>query len=211
MSVDTPRTPFYKDFVLIQLAVIIFLMDQFSKFLVRDLLLYRESFPATGFFRFTHTFNTGSAFGIFRDQNTPLILVSFLGIAILIMIYRSQRVPSGLLRLSLGLQIGGAFGNLLDRLRLGHVTDFMDVGAWPIFNLADASIITGLVILAWVFLVAESGEADGPADQGVYGWCPVCDGEMLTVTGGWRCSVCGAREQLASEKFGQEWFGDRAL
>ena len=211
MSVDTPRTPFYKDFVLIQLAVIIFLMDQFSKFLVRDLLLYRESFPATGFFRFTHTFNTGSAFGIFRDQNTPLILVSFLGIAILIMIYRSQRVPSGLLRLSLGLQIGGAFGNLVDRLRLGHVTDFMDVGAWPIFNLADASIITGLVILAWVFLVAESGEAGGPADQGGYGWCPVCDGEMLTVTGGWRCSVCGAREQLASEKFGQEWFGDRAL
>ena len=128
MSVDTPRTPFYKDFVLIQLAVIIFLMDQFSKFLVRDLLLYRESFPATGIFRFTHTFNTGSAFGIFRDQNTPLILVSFLGIAILIMIYRSQQVPSGLLRLSLGLQIGGAFGNLVDRLRLGHVTDFMDVG-----------------------------------------------------------------------------------
>jgi len=211
VSVDTPRTPFYKDFVLIQLAVIIFLMDQFSKFLVRDLLLYRESFPATGFFRFTHAFNTGSAFGIFRDQNTPLILVSFLGIAILIMIYRSQRVPSGFLRLSLGLQIGGAFGNLLDRLRLGHVTDFMDVGAWPIFNLADASIITGLVILAWVFLVAESGEADGPADQGGYGWCPVCDGDMLTVTGGWRCSVCGAREQLASEKFGQEWFGDRAL
>ena len=211
MSVDTLRTPFYKDFVLIQLAVIIFLMDQFSKFLVRDLLLYRESFPATGFFRFTHTFNTGSAFGIFRDQNTPLILVSFLGIAILIMIYRSQRVPSGLLRLSLGLQIGGAFGNLVDRLRLGHVTDFMDVGAWPIFNLADASIITGLVILAWVFLVAESGEADGLADQGGYGWCPVCDGEMLTVTSGWRCSVCGAREQLASEESGQEWFGDRAL
>ena len=211
MSVDTPRTPFYKDFVLIQLALIVFLMDQFSKFLVRDLLLYRESFPATGFFRFTHTFNTGSAFGIFRDQNTPLILVSFLGIAILIMIYRSQQVPSGLLRLSLGLQIGGAFGNLVDRLRLGHVTDFMDVGAWPIFNLADASIITGLVILAWVFLVAESGEANRPADQGGYGWCPVCNGEMLTVTGGWRCSVCGAREQLASEKFGQEWFGDRAL
>jgi signal peptidase II len=211
VSADTPRMPFYKDFVLIQLAVIIFLLDQFSKFLVRDLLLYRESFPTTGFVRFTHTFNTGSAFGIFRDQNTPLILVSFLGIAILIMIYRSQRKPSALLRLSLGLQIGGAFGNLVDRLRLGHVTDFMDVGAWPIFNLADAAIITGLVILAWVFLVVESGEVDDPVAQGGYGWCPVCGGEMLTVTGGWRCSVCGAKEQLASEKSGQEWFGDRAI
>ena len=90
MSADTPRMPIYKDFVLIQLAIIIFLLDQFSKFLVRDQLLFRESFPSDGFFRFTHTFNTGSAFGIFRDQNTPLILVSALGIVILMMIYRSQ-------------------------------------------------------------------------------------------------------------------------
>ena len=121
---------------------------------MRDHLLVRESFPRAGFFRFTHTFNTGSAFGIFRDQNTPLILVSIVGIAILIMIYRSQRRPSNLLRLSLGLQIGGAFGNLIDRVRLGPVTAFMDVGAWPIFNIADASIITGLVIWAYTFLIA---------------------------------------------------------
>ena len=140
MSTVTHRIPIYKDFVLIQLAALIFVIDQFSKFLVRDQLSLRESFPADGFFRFTHTFNTGSAFGIFQDQNTPLILVSFLGIVILIMIYRSQRMPTGLLRLSLGLQIGGALGNLVDRLRLGHVTDFVDVGTWPVFNVADASI-----------------------------------------------------------------------
>ena len=148
MRVDAPRVPVYKDFVLIQLAVLVFVIDRFTKFLVRDQLLFRESFPADGLFRFTHTHNTGSAFGIFQDQNTPLIVVSILGVGILIMIYRSQRVPSSLLRLSLGLQIGGAVGNLLDRLRLGHVTDFMDVGAWPVFNVADAAIITGLVILA---------------------------------------------------------------
>ncbi len=94
MSAVSPRTPIYKDFVLIQLAILIFVIDQFSKFLVRDLLLFRESFPATGFFRFTHTHNTGSAFGIFQDQNTPLIIVSVIGIGILIMIYRSQRVPT---------------------------------------------------------------------------------------------------------------------
>lgn len=210
MSADTPRMQIYKDYVLIQLAVIIFLLDQFSKFLVRDQLLFRESFPTEGFFRFTHTFNTGSAFGIFRDQNTPLIWVSILGIGILIMIYRSQRVPSALLRLSLGLQIGGASGNLIDRLRLGHVTDFMDVGAWPVFNLADAAIITGLVILAWIFLVADPSEKDSAA-LGGYAWCPVCDGEMLTVTGGWRCSVCGARERIAADSTRQEWFGDRTL
>ena len=209
MSADTLRIPIYKDFVLIQLAMLIFVIDQFSKFLVRDQLLLRESFPATGFFRFTHTFNTGSAFGIFRDQNTPLILVSFVGIAILIWIYRSQRVPTGLLRLSLGLQIGGAVGNLLDRLRLGHVTDFVDVGAWPVFNVADASIITGLVILAWIFLVADQGgsKASDPAGPaGGYGWCPVCDGEMRTVMDGWRCSTCGVKERTVEERA-----GDRAL
>ena len=209
MSADTPRIPIYKDFVLIQLATLIFVIDQFSKFLVRDLLLYRESFPATGFFRFTHTFNTGSAFGIFRDQNTPLILVSFIGIAILIWIYHSQRFPTGLLRLSLGLQIGGAVGNLLDRLRLGHVTDFMDVGDWPVFNVADASIITGLVILAWVFLVVDpsASKASDPAGPaGGYGWCPVCDGEMRSVMDGWRCSTCGVKERMVEERA-----GDRSL
>ncbi len=195
MSADTPRIPIYKDFVLIQLAILVFVIDQFSKFLVMDQLLYRESFPATGFFRFTHTFNTGSAFGIFQNQNTPLIVVSIIGIAILVLIYRSQRTPTGLLRLSIGLQIGGAFGNLLDRLRLKHVIDFIDVGDWPVFNLADASIITGLVILAWIFLVAEPADKKVAVPIGGYGWCPVCDGEMRTVMDGWRCSTCGVRER----------------
>ncbi|CUV03785.1 hypothetical protein MGWOODY_Clf151 [hydrothermal vent metagenome] len=93
MSAVIPRIPIYKDFVLIQLAALVFIIDQFSKFLVRDQLQFRESFPATGFFRFTHTHNTGSAFGIFQDQNTPLIFVSIIGIAILILIYRSRWRP----------------------------------------------------------------------------------------------------------------------
>ena len=196
MSADTPRTPIYKDFVLIQLAILVLVLDQFSKFLVRDQLLHYQSFPATGFFRFTHTFNTGSAFGIFQNQNTPLIFVSVIGIGILILIYRSQRTPTGLLRLSLGLQIGGAMGNLLDRLILKHVTDFIDVGPWPVFNLADASIITGLVILAWIFLVSETDDKKTSAPTSGYAWCPVCEGEMRTSTDGWRCSTCGVKERI---------------
>ena len=150
------RSPLYKDLVLLQLAVLVFVADQLTKFLVRSLLDFRESFPDQGFFRFTHTFNTGSAFGLFQDQNVPLILVSVIGISILLLIYRGQRRPSNLLRLSLGLQMGGAAGNLVDRVRLGHVTDFVDVGAWPIFNLADASIVVGLALLAWILLLSDS-------------------------------------------------------
>lgn len=146
------RAPIYKDLVMFQLAVLFFLADQFSKFLVREFLELGDSFPDQGFFRITHTYNTGSAFGLFRDQNFPLILVSVVGITILVLIYRSQPRPGKVLRLSLALQLGGAVGNLLDRLRLGHVTDFLDVGSWPVFNLADSSIVVGLVMLAWLFL-----------------------------------------------------------
>ena len=201
MSAYAHRIPIYKDFVLIQLATLIFVIDQFTKFLVRDQLMFRESFPADGFLRFTHTHNTGSAFGIFQDQNTPLIVVSIVGVGILIMIYRSQRVPSSLLRLSLGLQIGGALGNLFDRIRLGHVTDFMDVGTWPVFNVADASIITGLAILAYIFLIAKAEDQDVLA---VYDRCPVCDGEMRSVLNGWRCSTCGVRERIVGESLSGE-------
>jgi signal peptidase II len=202
------------------------LVDQFSKFLVRELLRFRESFPEDGFFRITHTYNTGSAFGLFRDQNTPLILVSFIGITILVLIYRSQPRPGMLLRLSLGLQMGGAAGNLLDRLRLGHVIDFIDVGAWPVFNLADASIVVGLLLLVWLFLgprrtvegrVSNRAVGDFPSPlislphveeqqrlaaddrRSGYSWCPICDGEMMSVLDGWRCSTCGVRETLVND------------
>ncbi len=149
---DPPRPAIYKDLPLLQLTALTFVLDQFTKFLVRELLELRESFPAEGFFRFTHTFNTGSAFGLFQDQNFALILASIAGITVLTLIYQSQRRPTNLLRLSLGLQLGGAAGNLLDRLRMGHVTDFVDVGPWPIFNLADASIVVGLILLVWIFI-----------------------------------------------------------
>ena len=199
---DSPRLPIYRDFILIQLAVLVFFLDQFSKYLVREFLYLHESLPAYGFFRITHTFNTGSIFGIFQGQNTLFILVSFVGIAVLMLLYHSQRFPVGLLRLSLGLQLGGAFGNLLDRVRLGHVTDWVDIGPWPVFNVADACIVTGLVLLAWMFIVAERAQPAQPSEYDAYSYCPICDGEMRALPshggrpGGWRCSTCGVRERL---------------
>ena len=172
---EPKRLPIYRDFNLLQLAAIVFLVDQLTKFLVRAYLPFGHSYPFDGFFRFTHTHNTGSAFGILQGQNTPLIFVSFVGIIVLALIYRSQPRPTNLLRLSLGLQIGGALGNLLDRFRLGAVTDFIDVGAWPVFNLADASIVTGLCLLGWLLLRPGARE-DSPA--------PAADGVASAETGG---------------------------
>ncbi len=199
---DSPRLPIYRDFILIQLAILVFFLDQFSKYLVREFLLLYESFPAQGFFRITYTFNTGSIFGIFQGQNTAFILVSFVGVGVLLLLYRSQRFPTNLLRISLGLQLGGAFGNLLDRVRLGHVTDWVDIGPWPVFNVADASIVTGLVLLAWIFITAERSRPATSLEPDTYGYCPLCDGEMRVLpssggqSGGWRCSNCGVRERI---------------
>ena len=201
-SATRSRPPIYKDFILIQLAVLVFFLDQFSKYLVREFLHLYQSFPADGFLRVTHTFNTGSIFGIFQGQNTAFILVSFVGVAVLLLIYRSQRFPTALLRLSLGLQLGGAFGNLLDRVRLGHVTDWVDVGPWPVFNLADASIVCGLILLAWLFIMSERSQSTGAKTLDAYDFCPVCDGEMRRLPSAhdgissWRCSSCGVRERL---------------
>jgi signal peptidase II len=192
---EPKRVPIYKDLTVLQLAALVLVLDQFSKYLVRELLPFGYSFPETGFFRFTHAHNTGSAFGLFQGQNTPLIFVSFIGIIILTLIYRSQPRPSNWLRLSLGLQLGGAFGNLLDRLMLGFVTDFIDIGPWPVFNLADASIVTGLVLLAWIFLRPGRSQEQKPASD-AYAWCPVCEGEMIAIPDGYRCSACGVKERI---------------
>lgn len=146
------KRPIYRDFDLLQMAAIFFILDQLTKFLVRAYLPFGHSYPSSGFFRFTHAENTGSAFGILQGHNTPLIFVSFVGILVLALIYQSQPRPTNLLRLSLGLQVGGALGNLIDRFRLGAVTDFIDIGIWPIFNLADASIVSGLALLGWILL-----------------------------------------------------------
>ncbi len=202
------RPPLIWHLPVLQLAAITLTLDQFTKYLVRELLPYRFSFPDAGFFRFTHTHNTGSAFGIFQGQNFPLIFISLVGIAVLLGIYFSQPRPGKLLRFSLGLMMGGAVGNLVDRLHQGWVTDFIDIGPWPVFNLADASIVTGLVILGTIFLRPSSkvqsfsmeapDSSTVPSNDWLSGttWCPICDGDMVVLANGWRCSGCGVRERI---------------
>lgn len=140
------------DIYLAALIVATFVVDQVSKSLVRDHLIPGGSIPAEGLFRITHTSNTGSAFGLFPNQTAVLMLASILGIGILLLFYRKQPIPGVWLRTSLGLLLGGAAGNLADRITLGEVTDFIDIGIWPVFNLADSSVMVGLAILAWFLL-----------------------------------------------------------
>ena len=162
---------FQRHWLVIGLVALVFSLDQTTKFLVSQSLELGRSWPVEGFFRITHSYNTGSAFGLFAGQNAPLILVSLLGIGLLIWVYRTQPHPSRWLRLSLGLQLGGAVGNLTDRLTIGHVVDFIHVGSWPIFNVADSSLVVGVTLLGSLVLMGKVGRQsssspDTPTGQG---------------------------------------------
>lgn len=91
--------------------------------------------------------NTGAAFGIFRSQTIFFVIISLIAVvAIVIYIKRSAR-PSYFKDIALALILGGAFGNLVDRLFFGYVIDFLDFRVWPVFNVADSAITIGTVLL----------------------------------------------------------------
>lgn len=143
----------------ILIAALVVLADHFSKLFIEILLpLHRSWAPFPDYahlFSFTHVSNTGAAFGLFPGGSFIFTLIAIV-VALVIVVY-NYGLPSGnrVLRLALGLQVGGALGNLVDRLRLGHVTDFLDFGPWPVFNLADTSIVGGVVLLGLLMLVEQ--------------------------------------------------------
>lgn len=142
--------PWYRDWLLLPIIGVVFLIDQATKLWVRLNIGEGQTIPSNSIFQITNVNNTGGAFGLFPNQTLLLIIASFIGIAVLVVMYRNQATASVLLRLSLALQLGGAGGNLLDRVTLGYVTDFIKLGFWPVFNLADASIVIGILMLAWI-------------------------------------------------------------
>ena len=97
------------------------------------------------------------------NQTLFLIVASIIAIGFLVYFYRAYALPRPILRLAIGLQLGGAFGNLFDRVAFGSVTDFIDVGWWPIFNIADSSICVGMTTLIVVLLLFDRKPAEEPA------------------------------------------------
>ena len=156
-----PHRRIYRDRFLFSVLVLSLVADQLTKQLVVTSMRLGESVPAQGFLRITYVTNTGSIFGLFQGQTFALSIASFVGVAVLLYFYHAHQLPGLLLRTSLGLQLGGAIGNLADRLRLGHVVDFIDVGRWPIFNLADSSIVIGITVLVSIFMLEERASKRG--------------------------------------------------
>ena len=154
----------YRDRLLLATVPTVLAIDQLSKYIVRNSLDLYESWPREGIFRITYGTNTGTAFGLFPNQTVFLIAASVLAIGFLFYFYRTHALPHTLLRLAIGLQLGGAFGNLTDRIWSGAVVDFIDVGRWPVFNLADSSIVVGIALLMAVVFLTNEGrpESESP-------------------------------------------------
>ena len=150
-------------------AFLVIAADQSTKAWIRTILEKNESSFELGFFRIIHIHNTGASFGLFPDQTLILTIVGIVVIiAVLLFVLRfSHHFPflnNKLGMLALGLIFGGAVGNLIDRLRLGYVTDFIDVGVWPVFNIADSSSVVGTAILVFIILfLSQSKKTDSPA------------------------------------------------
>ncbi|MFC1819904.1 signal peptidase II [Thermodesulfobacteriota bacterium] len=159
-----------RDYYLFTLpALVVVLLDQISKLMVTNTITYHESIPViNGFFNLVHVRNRGMAFGLMNRPDAGVvfyILVAATIMAILLLIYWFTRLKNEdrMLILGLSLILGGAVGNLIDRIRLMEVIDFLDfyIGAyhWPAFNLADSAITVGTFWVAINILFISSSDS----------------------------------------------------
>ncbi len=155
------RLAIYRDLILGSAVILVVALDQLTKFLVRANMKEGQSIPSDGFFRITYYENSGTIFGLFPNATVVLTVISILAIGFLVYFYRSQHAPTPVMRIAIGILLGGAVGNLIDRLAMGEVTDFVDVGRWPIFNVADASITLGIFLLIVMTSLVPSKDKAG--------------------------------------------------
>ena len=146
-------------------ALLVVVADQLSKLWVRQNLPLGHSIPEIGFFQLTHVQNTGAAFGLFRGHWFPLTVIALVGVAALLVYALSIHrwfpfLDNMLAKPTLGLVLGGTVGNLTDRLTTDfhYVTDFISIGIWPAFNLADSAIVVGVIIFAYSLLRLAKAE-----------------------------------------------------
>ena len=132
------------------LALGIVSVDQWSKYYLQSHLMPGMSVPVIeNIFHITYVLNPGAAFGIFEHQTAFFVVVAISMLSAVLYFY--PRIPVGypLLRFGVGLMVGGAIGNVIDRIKTGYVVDFFDFRIWPVFNVADMAIVTGVCCIVF--------------------------------------------------------------
>lgn len=132
-------------------------IDQLTKYLVVNNFSLHQSVPVIkNVFHLTYVQNRGAAFGILQGHSTFFILITVVVIGLLVYFYRELPLENFFNWLGLGLALGGTIGNLIDRVRVGYVIDFLDFRIWPVFNLADSAIVTAVFIFGyWLLMIDE--------------------------------------------------------
>ena len=149
---------------IIVIAAVIVLLDQWTKGLVEaNIPLGGRWLPESlewldPYARIVHWYNTGAAFGLFKEGSMVFTVLAFIVIGLILYYYPHVEEADWSLRLAMSMQLGGAIGNLTDRLTIGHVTDFISVGNFAVFNVADASISVGAVVLFLGIWIMERRE-----------------------------------------------------
>jgi signal peptidase II len=149
---------------IIVIASVIVALDQWTKGLVRANIPLGGSWLPESFewldpyARIVHWYNTGAAFGLFKEGSMVFTVLAFIVIGLILYYYPQVEKADWSLRLAMSMQLGGAIGNLTDRLTIGHVTDWLSIGKFPVFNVADASISVGAAVLfigIWIMEMKE--------------------------------------------------------
>ena len=158
--------------LLVALAIVS--LDQATKAWVTGNLEYGQSIPLVpaldGWVNVVYSHNSGAVFGILPQANYLFMLIAIVVVVVILVLYRYMPIDGLLVRAGLGLQLGGALGNLVDRLRFGYVIDFLDAGVspslrWFTFNVADSALVVGVAVLGYYLLIASPG-AHGVAESG---------------------------------------------
>ena len=129
--------------------------DQLTKQIIARTLAVGEKIDIVRPFSIRHVENSGIAFGFFSSRTTVVIAVTSIAVAWMLWFFARSARRHPVLPVALGLVLGGSVANLVDRIRLGHVTDFLDFEAWPAFNLADTFIVVGVAVLLAALFAAD--------------------------------------------------------
>jgi len=141
-----PNINKYLPYLIFKLVII---LDQVSKYIIRANLGINDSIKILGnLIRITYVKNTGISFGLFKGHNILFLLLSILVFILLLFIFIRDKKYA----IQLSLIMGGIVGNVIDRIILGYVVDFIDIAVWPVFNIADTAISVGIV---WLLFASE--------------------------------------------------------
>lgn len=145
------------------IIILIVIGDQLTKGLIQQSMVLNQSIPVwDGIFSITYIHNTGAAFSMLAGKTQVLALFQVIIIGVILGYYIMKgRKSHPLLRISLAMIVAGGIGNLIDRLTLGYVVDFLDFHFWPIFNVADIGVSAGCVLLAGYVFFIEGKEKSG--------------------------------------------------